>query len=199
MSQRFNACPIDLDLRTGEPGSKVILDPRGCGRTPATHDEGGGCSMETFANVLCAIDLSDEEPPISGTAELVLRAADREARLHGATLAVIHALPVDAGAPMSPAAVEQAMIQRQKLGSELTGAILSEVERITGRPAGGVKVLIEDGPAQSAIVETAARIGAELIVVGHQGARGLRRLLLGSVATAVVREARFSVLVVRGR
>ena len=36
-------------------------------------------------------------------------------------------------------------------------------------------------------------------VVGSRGARGLRRLLLGSVASAVARDARCSVLVARPR
>jgi nucleotide-binding universal stress UspA family protein len=47
------------------------------------------------------------------------------------------------------------------------------------------------------IAEVAKDIDAELIVVGSHGRRGLNRLLLGSVAEKVVREATTSVYVVR--
>jgi nucleotide-binding universal stress UspA family protein len=46
-------------------------------------------------------------------------------------------------------------------------------------------------------VEAAAKLDAELIVVGTAGRTGLDRFMLGSVAEAVVRTAPCSVLVVR--
>ncbi len=49
-----------------------------------------------------------------------------------------------------------------------------------------------------AIVEEARRWGADLIVVGTHGRRGLDRLLLGSVAEGVARMSPVSVLLVRG-
>jgi nucleotide-binding universal stress UspA family protein len=49
-----------------------------------------------------------------------------------------------------------------------------------------------------AIVEEARRWGADLIVVGTHGRRGLDRLLLGSVAEGVARTSPVSVLLVRG-
>jgi len=47
------------------------------------------------------------------------------------------------------------------------------------------------------IAEVAKDVDAEVILVGSHGRRGLSRLLLGSVAERVVREARTSVYVVR--
>ena len=49
------------------------------------------------------------------------------------------------------------------------------------------------------IVEEAQRWGADLIVVGTQGRRGLEGIWLGSVAEGVARTAPVSVLMVRGR
>jgi len=49
-----------------------------------------------------------------------------------------------------------------------------------------------------AIVEEARRWGADLIVTGTHGRRGLDRLLLGSVAEGVARASPVSVLLVRG-
>jgi nucleotide-binding universal stress UspA family protein len=49
-----------------------------------------------------------------------------------------------------------------------------------------------------AIVDEARRWGADLIVVGTHGRRGLDRLLLGSVAEGISRTSPVSVLLVRG-
>jgi universal stress protein A len=51
--------------------------------------------------------------------------------------------------------------------------------------------------ADSAILEATEKLSADLVVVGTHGRTGLGRLVLGSVAEAVVRGARCSVLVVR--
>jgi len=53
------------------------------------------------------------------------------------------------------------------------------------------------GNADSALIAAAAQDGADLIVVGSHGRRGIRRYLLGSVAEAIVRAAPVPVLVVR--
>jgi nucleotide-binding universal stress UspA family protein len=65
-----------------------------------------------------------------------------------------------------------------------------EVETVGGKH--GIDV-----PA--AIEARAEAWGADLIVIGTHGRRGLRRLLLGSVAEELVRLARLPVLLVRGK
>jgi len=57
--------------------------------------------------------------------------------------------------------------------------------------------LVQGAPAD-VITETAQKGGFDLIVVGTNGHRGFRRLLLGSVADGVIRHAPCSVLVVHG-
>jgi nucleotide-binding universal stress UspA family protein len=54
------------------------------------------------------------------------------------------------------------------------------------------------GRASEVILRHATQIGAELIVMGTHGRRGLRRLALGSDAEGVVRNAGIPVLLVRG-
>jgi nucleotide-binding universal stress UspA family protein len=64
------------------------------------------------------------------------------------------------------------------------------------RPLGQqLKVEVIDGPAAAVLDELSAT--ADLVVVGSHGRRGLRRMLLGSVAEVTVRHARCSVLVAR--
>ena len=56
---------------------------------------------------------------------------------------------------------------------------------------------ILDGAPVESIVEHAKASGADLIVIGSHGRSGLPRLLLGSVAEGVIRNAASPVLVVR--
>jgi nucleotide-binding universal stress UspA family protein len=53
------------------------------------------------------------------------------------------------------------------------------------------------GPAAYPIVREARKLGADLIVLGTHGRRGVRRLVLGSDAEQVVRTAPVPVLLVR--
>ena len=57
-------------------------------------------------------------------------------------------------------------------------------------------VFLEGDPAQE-IIQYAARAGMDLIVMGTHGRTGLDRLLMGSVAEKVMRDATCSVLVVK--
>lgn len=57
--------------------------------------------------------------------------------------------------------------------------------------------LVRGISASEAIVETAADLGCDLIVMGTHGRKGFTHLLLGSVAERVVRSARVPVLTVR--
>lgn len=57
--------------------------------------------------------------------------------------------------------------------------------------------LVEEVGAASGIVQTAAAIGADLIVLGSHGRGGIARLMLGSVSTKVVAESKVPVLVTR--
>jgi nucleotide-binding universal stress UspA family protein len=60
-----------------------------------------------------------------------------------------------------------------------------------------VETAIREGDARSAIVDEARKWSADLIVMGSHGYTGLKRLLLGSVASFVVSHAPCSVEVVR--
>ena len=54
------------------------------------------------------------------------------------------------------------------------------------------------GDPRATLLDTAAKERADLIVVGSHGRTGIKKLLLGSVASHVVTHASCSVLVVRG-
>lgn len=67
--------------------------------------------------------------------------------------------------------------------------------------AAGVSVktsVVEAHAAWRGILEAAESVGADLIVMGSHGRRGLERLVLGSVVQRVLSHANLPVLVVRG-
>lgn len=72
-------------------------------------------------------------------------------------------------------------------------------EKIIG--AAGLKDegVVLTGLAKGAIIDEAKEWGADLVVVGSHGLRGIKRLLLGSVAEAVAVHAHCSVEVIRER
>lgn len=76
-------------------------------------------------------------------------------------------------------------------------ALHRAVESIQGK---GVKVagVLRTGVPWEEINSTAAEVGADLIVIGTHGRRGLSRALLGSVAENVVRTAKVPVLTIHG-
>jgi len=57
--------------------------------------------------------------------------------------------------------------------------------------------VVESHTAWRGILETATAIGADLVVMGSHGRRGLEKLVLGSVAQRVLAHATLPVLVVR--
>lgn len=62
-----------------------------------------------------------------------------------------------------------------------------------------VTPLVVQGKPHRKIVQEAASLNADLIIMGTKGNTGLKRVLMGSVAEQVVREAQCPVLVVRER
>jgi len=59
------------------------------------------------------------------------------------------------------------------------------------------KLVVEFGDARDTILRIADELGAEMIVMGTHGRRGVPRLVLGSVAEEVVRRATCPVVTVR--
>lgn len=79
-----------------------------------------------------------------------------------------------------------------------------EARKVTERTAkmladAGFKVstCVETGEVKTCILDEAANWGADLIVVGSHGRKGLERFLLGSVSEAIARHTTCSVEIVR--
>jgi len=107
----------------------------------------------------------------------------------GGTLTVLHVVPhIDAASPGFLAGEINPKLLRERAEDELDKA-LSEFG------AGGATKRVRMGDPAAVILDAAAEIGAELIVIPSQGKSGLRRWMIGSVAERVVRRATCPVLV----
>lgn len=113
------------------------------------------------------------------------------ARDSGATLLIAHVIEppphsADAGfGGYKVVAEDEATVERQLLDVVQTDPKVDWSHK-----------LLHGAPAQE-IVKYAAEEGADMIVIGSHGRRGLMRMLLGSVAENIVRSAKCPVLTIK--
>lgn len=128
--------------------------------------------------------------------EAAFFAALEQAR--GGTLHVVHVLSgYDPMKQLEYAAEER----RVDLGPD-EARLDARIAELTARraPPGDEPRIVRHvlvGPAAAEIARVTRSVGADLLVLGTHGRTGVQRLLLGSVAERLVREAGCSVLVVR--
>ena len=113
------------------------------------------------------------------------------AREHGARLIVLH---------VCPSAVATSEIEAAMLPSEADKEILrAELSRIRPRdPKVRVEHLLQEGEPVEEILRVARECQCDLIVMGTYGRTGLSRLLMGSVAEAIMRTASCPVVTIKG-
>lgn len=146
--------------------------------------------MTTPKTILVATDFSDQ-------ADQALEYAASLAAQLDATLHLVHAivLPIAGGPELAvafgPSAIESMTRYAQ-------AALDTRAERYRGRVTIAPN-RVEVGDPRDVIDRAAEQIGADLIVIGTHGRRGVKRWLLGSVAEAIVRSAPCAVLTIRPR
>ncbi|HZD65899.1 MAG TPA: universal stress protein [Acidimicrobiales bacterium] len=135
----------------------------------------------------------------SETAAVAVRRAAGLAGRLGAALVVVSAY--------QPVSEERLRRQRQETPDEFSwmvnpqeevNEILTEAQRLcAAEGAGDVRTrAVDDAPAD-ALLDVAAQVGADLIVVGSVGMSGARRFLIGSVPNRVAHHAPCDVIIVR--
>ncbi len=132
--------------------------------------------------ILCATDFSEPS-------EFGFRLACALARDHQGTVVVLYVDP-------PPLTHGEVVARRQENGYRED---LWEMLRRNQAPGGAVPVSyrLEEGEPVAGILRVADEVAADLIVMGTHGRTGLGRLVLGSVAEAVVRRAACPVLTVK--
>lgn len=148
-----------------------------------------------FKNILVATDFS--ETGEQALAQALLLASERDnASLHVVYVATPAGEKIELATPdglqtMSAgqaAQYLQAHVERARMDAMMEGEPI-ESERVS--------VHVRAGVTEDEIVTLAHDLNVDLLVLGTHGRRGLRALVLGSVAESVVKSARCAVLVVR--
>lgn len=145
--------------------------------------------MALYEKLLVAVDGS--EASCKGLAEAI-----RLAKTAGARMRVFHV--VDKLVPLTAASycTEDVLARLRQAGRDVvTEAVKSA--RDAGVAVEGDMVESVGGRTASLIVDEARRCGADLIVLGTHGRRGLRRIVMGSDAEEVVRMSPVPVLLTR--
>ena len=141
--------------------------------------------MSNFKTILHPTDFSS-------SASEALQIASALARQYGAKLILLHVaqrpissvggMPVP---PPSPPVIDWPTLQAQ------LNAVAAGIKNVA------VESRVVEGDPSVAIVDLARESGADIIVIGSHGRSGLSRLLMGSVAEHVVRNASCPVLTVK--
>lgn len=141
-----------------------------------------------YKRILCPVDFDEYSSE-------ALKEAAALASSGGSTVHVLHVVRIsplfDQGAAEGFTAEESYEAQTsfaRKRVEEMLRAIPAEVKR---------EIAIEIGEPGDSIMEAQKKLGADLVVMATHGRKGLKHLVLGSVAERVVRESRAPVLTVR--
>ena len=81
--------------------------------------------------------------------------------------------------------------------SEQIKNVMEKIEKSMAGKATEVRTLVRKGDPAEIIIETAQKMGVDLIVTGSHGKHGAKKFHLGSVSAKVVKYARCPVLVVK--
>jgi nucleotide-binding universal stress UspA family protein len=147
-------------------------------------------TLAPYESVLVALDASDASARI-------VRAAQDLGLLERKRVSVVHAFePIHKGM-MGWAGVREETVTEYTAGwaheeRELLHRFLDSIDLKEALE----NVVLEEGPPFIGIKRVAERIRPHLLVMGTRGQRGIKRLLLGSVAERVLSEIECDVLVV---
>ncbi len=136
-----------------------------------------------YKKILCPIDFEDNSMA-------ALESATEIARREGGTVYLLHIVPKLVQPMGMPMETDLYQVQEQAARTKLNEIAR---ERLQGVAHELITCVGDPGPS---ILKTQRQLGADLIVAGTHGRRGLSRLFLGSVAEHVIREASCPVLTV---
>jgi len=139
----------------------------------------------SLKNILLATDFSSISP-------IVLAHAVAVARRYKSKLYVAHVIPPDMYTSVPAEILQQAAKEtRQHAHHEMSSFLrLGRLRRLRHQ------AMVEEGEVADVLLRLAQEHAIDLLVIGTRGRRGVRRLLLGSVAEKVFRQARCPVLIV---
>ncbi|KKB81258.1 hypothetical protein VW35_03825 [Devosia soli] len=148
-----------------------------------------------YSRIICAIDGSDLSNKALNHAFMLANKLGAELTAVTITDPAVMLMP-GADAIMVDTGAVAAELEKAKDAS--AKAILANAEKLAAAAGVPLKTLhLPSMPAAEGIVRGAKDVGANLIVMGSHGRRGLGRLLLGSQAAEVLAHSDIPVLIVK--
>ncbi len=145
--------------------------------------------MTNISKILVAVDFSP------GSRSAVEYAAMLARALHSTiTLFHVYQMPDSMSAIVPGADVAADAEKDRRLAQEGLEKLRAEVQQQPG--VVDIRVLVEHGSPAREVIELSRRGGFDIVVMGTHGRTGLRHVLMGSVAEAVVRHALCPVLTI---
>ena len=144
--------------------------------------------MSNYKRILVAVDLS-------GASDVVMQVALEVGSALQSELHVIHVHKIHAGK-----LVEDGMMDAEILASREIEKLEKKLKEFIARYAGAGIIMttgVYSGEPYLEIIQAADKIGANMIIMGTHGRKGVAYLVLGSVAEYVLRHARVPVMSVR--
>ena len=145
--------------------------------------------MITINRILCPVDFSDESKD-------TLQYAIEFARNSGAEIVLLNVLPSESMYSYDTYVVPMSVLEstRKSAEEELDKLALKVKSELVNS-----KIITEiaDGNPADSITESPKRNETDLIIMSSHGRTGISRLLLGSVAELVLREAHCPVMVIK--
>jgi len=143
-------------------------------------------------HIVVATDYSENSLPALETAfNLTLETT--------ATLYLVHVIEVPATAPALAPAVAPVEPPIEELREQAIGRLEDLIPEDWKEGVISLETVILVGTPSREIANFAREKDADMIIVGTHGRRGLSRILMGSTAEALLREAPCQVLVVKGK
>jgi len=149
--------------------------------------------MSAYRRILVAVDGS-------AASAKGLREAIRLAKAEGAKLFIVHVVDEHQAFATFDATIAASGVDLLPMLREGGERVLAKANALAQKGKIPAKTILREvfgRPAADAIVREGRKLGADLIVLGTHGRRGVRRLVLGSDAEQVVRTASVPVLLVR--
>jgi nucleotide-binding universal stress UspA family protein len=140
--------------------------------------------------IVCAVDGS----------ETSLRAADAAIALAApsqAELVFVHVLDDELIRDFATVMDDDGAEARQRL-QRSADELLGHVAELAAKADVSVQCRLESGDPPHAVDQVARELGADVIVVGKIGRRGMRKWLVGSVTRRLIESTRIPVLVIAG-
>lgn len=144
----------------------------------------------SYQNILVPVD----DSPISYAA---VQHALSLAKLSGAKVTILSVVVVDPFVGVDFYQLAPAVTDYFIQAEAHAKTQLQDISQSFVRDGIEVNTKIHHGSASEGIIFVADEVGADLIVMGSHGRTGVKRLLLGSVARAVLTESHIPVLIVK--